>query len=73
MWYSHMQEPLKYAADCQRLGGYLIDHKWTTEGDRKKRQEESDNRTFDVWKNEFQAEMSMDHLFNTKENFYEDP
>ncbi|CAF4731189.1 unnamed protein product [Rotaria sp. Silwood1] len=26
IWHSHMQEPLKYASDCIRLVGYVIDH-----------------------------------------------
>jgi hypothetical protein len=65
-----MQEPLNYAADCIRLVGYVIYHNpWPMIEDEtlKKARDQTDN----VWKDEFQADLMTDHLFNTiNNNFY---
>ena len=64
-----MQEPLKYAVDCDRLVGYLIDHApWPSVDE--KQMKESCNHTEKVWKTEFESEMITDHLYNTKGDCY---
>lgn len=65
MWHSHMQEPLKYAADCDRLVGYLVDHCPWPSVDSNKINESCDD-TKRAWKNEFHVEMNLDHLYNTQ-------
>ena len=65
-----MQEPLKYAMDCDRLVGYLIDHApWPSANE--KQMEKSFNDTQNVWKTEFESEMITDHLYNTKTGGYD--
>jgi hypothetical protein len=60
-----MQEPLKYAMDCERLVGYLIDHApWPSVDE--KQMEKSCKDTQNAWKSEFESEMTTDHLYNTK-------
>ena len=67
MWHSHMQEPLNYQADCIRLVGYVIYHDpWPIIEDNTMKKER--NRTDDIWKDEFEADLMTDHLFNTLEN-----
>ena len=59
-----MQEPLKYASDCIRLVGYIIDHApWPSEDENKMK--DSCDDTINAWKKEFQSDMSTDHLYNT--------
>jgi hypothetical protein len=59
-----MQEPLKYASDCIRLVGYIIDHApWPSEDENKMK--DSCDGTINAWKKEFQSDMSTDHLYNT--------
>jgi hypothetical protein len=65
-----MQEPLKYAADCTRLVGYLIDHAPWPSVDGKKMKDSCDGTT-QAWKKEFQVEMSTDHLYNVDKNTYD--
>ena len=59
-----MQEPLKYAADCNRLVGYIIDHAPWPSVDEEEMQSACDDTT-KAWKDEFQSEMEKDHLYNT--------
>ena len=62
-----MQEPLNYLADCIRLVGYVIYHDpWPIIEDNTMKKER--NRTDDIWKDEFEADLMTDHLFNTLEN-----
>ncbi|CAF0941090.1 unnamed protein product [Rotaria sordida] len=64
IWHSHMQEPLKYAADCIRIVGYVIDHApWSMIEDdvTKKTREQME----DIWKEEFEINIMTDHLYNT--------
>ncbi|CAF0905170.1 unnamed protein product [Adineta steineri] len=70
IWHSHMQEPLKYASDCVRLVGYVIDHAPWPSVDTNK-MESSCHDTMNVWKKEFDSDMKTDHLYNTKENGYD--
>jgi hypothetical protein len=65
-----MQEPLKYASDCNRLVGYLIDHAPWPSVDEKEMKSSCDNTT-KAWKNEFQSEMRNDHLYNTTGDGYD--
>ena len=65
-----MQEPLKYAVDCTRLVGYLIDHAPWPSVDGKKMKDSCDD-TAQVWKKEFQVDMSTDHLYNVDKNAYD--
>jgi hypothetical protein len=65
-----MQEPIKYASDCIRLVGYVIDHApWPSVNQNK--MEDSCDDTTRSWKKEFQSEMSTDHLYNTRDVGYE--
>jgi hypothetical protein len=67
MWHSHMQEPLKYEADCIRLVGYVISHDpWPMIED--ETMKKARNQTDDIWKDEFEADIMTDHLFNTINN-----
>jgi hypothetical protein len=59
-----MQEPLKYASDCIRLVGYLIDHTPWPSVDENEMKHSCDDTT-KSWKKEFQSDMSTDHLYNT--------
>ncbi|CAF3182946.1 unnamed protein product [Rotaria socialis] len=62
MWHAHMQEPLKYEADCLRLVGYVIPHSpWPIIEDEKMKKKS--NRTDQMWQEEFQSEISTDHLY----------
>jgi hypothetical protein len=62
-----MQEPLNYAADCIRLVGYVIFHApWPMmEDDTMKK---SCDKTNDIWKQEFESDITTDHLYNTIHN-----
>ncbi|CAF1156312.1 unnamed protein product [Rotaria sordida] len=64
MWHSHMQEPLKYIADCHRLVGYVIYHApWPIiEGNTMNKSREKTNQ---IWKDEFGSGIQTDHLYNT--------
>jgi hypothetical protein len=65
-----MQEPLNYAADCIRLVGYVIYHNpWPMIED--ETMKEARDQTDNVWKNEFQADIMTDHLFNTIDNSFD--
>ena len=59
-----MQEPLNYVTDCKRLIGYVLYHSpWPIVEDEKMK--EASNKRNSSWKNEFDADMMWDHLFNT--------
>jgi hypothetical protein len=59
-----MQEPLNYEADCLRLVGYVIYHDpWLIIED--KTMKKSFDQVDQIWKNEFQCEIDIDHLLNT--------
>lgn len=62
-----MQEPLEYASDCMGLVGYVIDHApWpSVDG---KQMKEACGDAENVWKKEFQSEMTTDHLYNTTDS-----
>ncbi|CAF4669346.1 unnamed protein product, partial [Rotaria sp. Silwood2] len=64
MWHAHMQEPLNYAADCIRLVGYVIfHHPWPIiEDDTMKK---SCDKVDAIWKQEFDSDITTDHLYNT--------
>ena len=69
MWHSHMQEPLKYAADCIRLVGYVIYHDpWPMIED--KTMKNSCDRVDQIWKDEFQCNIDTDHLYNIPDTDY---
>jgi len=59
-----MQEPLNYEADCIRLVGYVIFHSpWPMiEDDTMKK---TRDKTDDIWKQEFESDITTDHLYNT--------
>ena len=65
-----MQEPLKYASDCLRLVGYVIDHAPWPSVDANKMKGSCDD-TVSSWKKEFQSDMQTDHLYNTKMGGYD--
>jgi len=65
-----MQEPVKYASDCIRLVGYVIDHAPWPSVDGNKRKNSCDN-TINAWKKEFESDMSTDHLYNTTGHGYD--
>jgi hypothetical protein len=65
-----MQEPIKYASDCIRLVGYVIDHAPWPSVDGNKRKNSCDN-TINAWKKEFESDMSTDHLYNTTGDGYD--
>ncbi|CAF1009309.1 unnamed protein product [Rotaria sordida] len=70
IWHSHMQEPLKYASDCIRLVGYVIDHSpWPSVDENKMKS--SCNDTINAWKKEFESDMSTDHLYNTIQDTFD--
>ncbi|CAF4835582.1 unnamed protein product [Rotaria sp. Silwood1] len=61
IWHCHMQEPLKYANDCNRLVGYLIDHyPWPSID--KYQIKQSCQNLYRYWKKEFQNDISIDHF-----------
>ncbi len=61
-----MQEPLKYASDCHRLVGYVIDHApWPS--DEINQMKKSCENTNNNWKKEFDCDMKTDHLYLTSE------
>ena len=69
-----MQDPLKYASDCIRLVGYVIDHAPWPSVDKEKMKNSCDD-TLNAWKKEFQSDMSTDHLYNTVKgsgNYWDD-
>ncbi|CAF1155818.1 unnamed protein product [Adineta steineri] len=68
IWHSHMQEPLNYRADCIRFVGYVVNHApWPMiEDDIMKK---TSDRSDDIWKNEFQADIETDHLYNTIKHY----
>jgi hypothetical protein len=56
-----MQEPLKYADDCYRLVGCIMDHyPWPSM--EKYHIQQSYNDFSRYWKKEFQYDISTDHL-----------
>jgi hypothetical protein len=63
-----MQQPLNYADDCARLVGYLVDHvPWPSIDE--KAMSSSCKDTAHAWKDEFQVDMSIDHLYNTEQMY----
>ena len=64
MWHSHMQEPLKYVADCNRFIGYVLYHSpWPMmEGDK---MTTARNQSDTIWKDEFEVDIMTDHVFQT--------
>ncbi|CAF0797512.1 unnamed protein product, partial [Rotaria sordida] len=69
VWHAHMQEPTKYASDCLRLVGYIMDHtpRISVETDQIKKSWEN---TIDVWKREFGRDMAIDHIRKIDNNHY---
>ncbi|CAF1466581.1 unnamed protein product [Adineta steineri] len=65
IWHSHMQEPLKYASDCIRLVGYIIDHAPWPSVDTNKMKRSCDD-TMNALKMKSDNDMRADHLYNTK-------
>ncbi len=62
-----MQEPFNYEADCLRLVGYVIYHDpWPIIED--KNMKKSCDQIDQIWKDEFQCEIEIDHLYNTSDN-----
>ena len=62
-----MQEPLKYASDCVRLIGYVINHALSSPIGTDQ-MEEACEKTIDIWKQEFQRNMVTDHFYNTTDD-----
>ncbi|CAF3765194.1 unnamed protein product [Rotaria sp. Silwood1] len=69
IWHAHMQEPTKYAFDCLRLVGYVIDHapRISIETDQIK---ESCENAINVWRREFDRDMTTDHIYKAVNNHY---
>lgn len=66
-----MQEPLKYASDCVRLVGYVVDHApWPSVN--KDSMKKSCDHTMNHWKQEFQSDMFTDHLYNTLKTMHDE-
>ncbi|CAF1328355.1 unnamed protein product [Rotaria sordida] len=61
IWHCHMQEPLKYANDCNHLVGYLIDHYPWPSIDKYQIKQSCQNLNRH-WKEEFQTDISVDHI-----------
>ncbi|CAF3763973.1 unnamed protein product [Rotaria sp. Silwood1] len=61
IWHCHMQEPLKYANDCHRLAGCLIDHHPWPSIDESHIKQSCQNLN-QYWKKEFQNDISIDHF-----------
>jgi hypothetical protein len=55
-----MQAPLKYISDCTQLVGYVINHVPWIETNQ---MVELCKKTNDIWKAEFNNDMTTDHLF----------
>ncbi len=66
-----MQEPIKYASDCIKLVGYVIDHSPWPSVDEKEMKNSCDDTTI-AWKKEFQRKMRTDHLYNRSGHDYYD-
>ncbi len=59
-----MQEPLNYEADRLRLFGYIIYHDpWPVAQD--KTMKKSCYQVDQTWKDEFQCDIEIDHIYNT--------
>lgn len=57
-----MQEPLKYANDCRRLVGFVIDHVPWLSARTIEDMSESHDKMCEVWKTEFDRHMRTDHF-----------
>lgn len=62
IWHAHMQEPLKYADDCQHLLGRLIDHVPWSSSITANQITESNMQMNEIWQKEFDRNMESDHL-----------
>ncbi|CAF1202366.1 unnamed protein product [Rotaria sordida] len=61
-WHSHMQEPLKYADDCNRLIGFIMNHVPWLSTKTTDQIIESYEKINEIWKTEFDRDMKTDHL-----------
>jgi hypothetical protein len=59
-----MQEPLKYARDCRRFVGYVIDHIPCSLIETAEMMK-LNKKINDIWKVEFKNDMTTDHLPRT--------
>ena len=57
-----MQEPLKYADDCNRLMGFIMDHTPWSSGKTANDTAQSRRRISEIWNVEFERSMETDHL-----------
>jgi hypothetical protein len=57
-----MQEPLKYADDCNRLIGFVMDHVPWSSTKTTDQLMESNEKINEMWKAEFHRDMETDHL-----------
>ena len=57
-----MQEPLKYADDCTRLMGFIMDHTPWPSGRTANETAQSHRETNEIWNIEFERSMERDHL-----------
>ncbi|CAF3747094.1 unnamed protein product [Rotaria sp. Silwood1] len=62
VWHSHMQEPLKYADDCNRLIWFVMDHIPWSSTKTEDQITESYEKINEIWKAEFDRDMETDHL-----------
>ncbi|CAF1439208.1 unnamed protein product [Adineta steineri] len=62
VWHSHMQEPLKYADDCNHLIGFVIDHVPWSSNVAENHIKESYEKLNEIWKIEFDRDMEIDHF-----------
>jgi hypothetical protein len=64
-----MQEPLNYAADCIRLVGHIIPHS-SRSITKQDTMIKSHNEIDEIWKQEFDCDITTDHLYNTAEDIW---
>ena len=57
-----MQEPLKYAVDCNRLIGFVMDHVPWSSSKTTAKITESHKKINEIWKAEFERNMETDHF-----------
>ncbi|CAF1076920.1 unnamed protein product [Adineta ricciae] len=61
-WHSHMQEPLKYADDCNRLVGFIMNHTPWSSTRTANDIAQSRREISEIWNIEFERSMERDHL-----------
>lgn len=57
-----MQEPLKYAKDCERLLGFILDHVPWSSIKTTDQIAQSQKQINDIWTKEFNRDMETDNL-----------